>query len=124
MKKLLACSVLALVAAGWSAPQGGNPGGTLPGANSGGTPRPPGAGRRQSQGPEPIDIPPKVMQDRELQWLHEQNLEDTSRLVKLSQELKWDLANHDREVLSVATVKKMEEIERLIKKIHARVRKL
>jgi len=58
-----------------------------------------------------------------LQSLHEQNLEDTSRLVKLSQELKWDLANHDREVLSLATVRKMDEIERLIRRIRARVGK-
>jgi hypothetical protein len=58
-----------------------------------------------------------------LQWLHEQNLEDTSLLIKLSRELKWELANNDREILSVATVKKMDEIERLIKKIRSRVGK-
>ncbi|HLK65632.1 MAG TPA: hypothetical protein VKU19_19475 [Bryobacteraceae bacterium] len=58
-----------------------------------------------------------------LQWMHEQNLEDTSRLVKLSQELKWDLADHDRDVLSLATIRKMDEIERLIKKIRGRVGK-
>jgi hypothetical protein len=55
-----------------------------------------------------------------LERAHEQNLEDTSRLVKLSTELKEDLANHDREVLSMSTVKKMDEIERLIRKIRNR----
>jgi hypothetical protein len=66
---------------------------------------------------------PHESQERELQQKHEDNLEDTSRLVKLSQELKWELANHDREVLSLATVKKMDDIERLIKRIRARVGK-
>jgi len=33
------------------------------------------------------------------------------------------LADHDREVLALSTVKKMDEIERLIKKIRARVGK-
>ncbi|MBZ5624201.1 MAG: hypothetical protein LAQ69_36710 [Acidobacteriia bacterium] len=60
-------------------------------------------------------------QQKQLQNAHEENLEDTSRLVKLSQELKWELANNDRTVLSLATVKKMDEIERLIKRIRARV---
>jgi hypothetical protein len=58
-----------------------------------------------------------------LQWAHEQNLEDTTRLIRLSRELKWELANNDRQVLSLATVKKMDEIERLIRKIRARVGK-
>src|ERR1017187_59675 len=75
------------------------------------------------QNPDSIHLSPNQSQDRDLQCFHEQNLEDTSRLVKLSQELKWDLAIHDREVLNLATVKKMDEIERLIKKIRARVGK-
>ena len=75
------------------------------------------------QPPEPVYTSPHETQEQVLQSLHEQNLEDTSRLVKLSQELKWDLANHDREVLSLATVRKMDEIERLIRRIRARVGK-
>jgi hypothetical protein len=60
-------------------------------------------------------------QERALQAAHEENLEDTSRLIRLSRELKWELANNDRSVLSLATVKKMDEIERLIKRIRGRV---
>jgi hypothetical protein len=84
-------------------------------------PRPPAPIRLPE--PEGIRLSPRQAQERQLQWAHEQNLEDTSRLIKLSQELKWDLANHDRQILSLATVKKMEEIERLIRKIRARVGK-
>ena len=86
-------------------------------------------GQPQLRGPgsPTMDPPPRratlSAQEMELQQAHEDNLEDTSRLVKLSQELKWDLANNDRTVLSMATVKKMDEIERLIKRIRARVRR-
>jgi hypothetical protein len=66
---------------------------------------------------------PTMSKAAELQLAHEQNLEDTSRLIKLAQELKWDLADHDRQVLALSTVKKMDEIDRLIHKIRARVGK-
>jgi hypothetical protein len=75
------------------------------------------------EAPDSVHYSPNESQERQLQWAHEQNLEDTSRLIKLSRELKWELANHDREILSMATVKKMDEIERLIRKIRARVGK-
>jgi hypothetical protein len=92
--------------------------------NLDGTPRPP----RPPKPATPKDAPdsfqsPNEAQEKQLQWAHEQNLEDTSLLIKLSHELKWELANNDREVLSLATVKKMDEIERLIKRIRARVGK-
>jgi len=66
---------------------------------------------------------PEQARQRELQQLHEDNLEDTSRLIKLATELKWDLAYHDREVLSIPTIKKMEQIDRLIHRIQNRVAK-
>ena len=81
-----------------------------------------GASRTGPANPE-VHISPREYQQSALQSAHEQNLEDTSRLVKLSTELKWELANNDRQVLSLATVKKMDEIERLIRRIRARVGK-
>ena len=66
---------------------------------------------------------PDQARQRALQQLHEDNLEDTSRLIKLATELKWDLAYHDREVLSIPTIKKMEQIDRLIHRIQNRVGK-
>jgi hypothetical protein len=82
-----------------------------------------GAAPGEALPPPPPKLSQYESQERELQEKHEENLEDTSRLVKLSQELKWDLANHDREILSLATIKKMDEIERLIRRIRARVGK-
>lgn len=73
--------------------------------------------------PDAPQLSTLAAQERALQVAHEENLEDTSRLIKLSRELKWELANNDRSVLSLATVKKMDDIERLIKRIRARVGK-
>jgi hypothetical protein len=117
MRPWLGCFILGLLAVMLCRPMQTGPGGDLPFP-------PPKANRGPSKGPEPIELSPHETQERALQAMHEQNLEDTSRLARLSQELKWDLANHDREVLSLATVKKMDEIERLIKRIRARVGKM
>lgn len=75
------------------------------------------------QGAPPGGGNPDQARERELQQLHEDNLEDTSRLIKLATELKWDLAFHDREVLSIPTIKKMEQIDRLIHRIQNRAGK-
>jgi hypothetical protein len=135
MRPSLGCCIVGLMAVMLCQPQqggglgGGPPGGPVAGSPSGPpsgtTGGSPGHSSRNAgpQNQDPIYLSPNELQERSLQSTHEQNLEDTSRLVKLSQELKWDLANHDREVLSLATVKKMDEIERLIKKIRARVGK-
>ena len=104
MKLPLGCCILGLMTVALCEPQRSGP--------------PP-----HTQNPDTVSISPNESRERILEWMHEQNLEDTSRLVKLSQELKWELANHDREVLSMATVRKMDEIERLIKRIRARVGK-
>jgi len=107
MKSLLSSLGLGLLAATLCQPQqSGGLGPVVPHA-----PRP-----DVVTGPSTLDS-----QERALQEAHEENLEDTSRLIKLSRELKWELANNDRTVLSMATVKKMEDIERLIKRIRARV---
>lgn len=135
MRPSLGCCIVGLMAVMLCQPQqggglGGGPAGGPPGgsggASSGGTTGGSPGHSSRNAGPQNQDLiylSPNELQERSLQSAHEQNLEDTSRLVKLSQELKWDLANHDREVLSLATVKKMDEIERLIKKIRARVGK-
>jgi hypothetical protein len=107
MKSSLGCCIVGLLAVMLCQPQQGG-----------------GLGNAPPTRPVRPDGPsPNESQDRQLQWAHEQNLEDTSRLIKLSRELKWELANNDRQVLSLATVKKMDDIERLIKKIRARVGK-
>jgi len=53
---------------------------------------------------------------------HEQNLKDAARLAGLADELKEAMEKEDRFVLSLNTMKKAEEIEKLAHKILGRMR--
>ena len=64
----------------------------------------------------------KSQRDEILKAEHEQNLKDAAKLIDLAQDLKESLEKDDRYVLSLATLKKTEEIEKLVKKIRARLR--
>jgi hypothetical protein len=128
MRSSLGCCIVGMLAVMLCQSQQGGGLGNVPPLprppNPDGTPRPPRPPKPATPKEAPDSVPSSnEAQERQLQWAHEQNLEDTSLLIKLSHELKWELANNDREVLSLATVKKMDEIERLIKKIRARVGK-
>jgi hypothetical protein len=54
---------------------------------------------------------------------HEKSLEDAIRLFELAEELKNDLENKDRHVLSLSAFKKAEEIEKLAKRIRGRMKR-
>ncbi|MDW8354185.1 MAG: hypothetical protein RMK57_06605 [Bryobacterales bacterium] len=54
---------------------------------------------------------------------YERTLEDAARLVDLAQELKAELEKNTRHVLSVSSLRKTEEIEKLAKRIRSRLRK-
>ena len=54
---------------------------------------------------------------------HQKSIEDAGQLVKLSEDLKIELEKNDRHVLSVAAIKKTEEIEKIAKRIRGRMRK-
>ncbi|MEJ7606191.1 MAG: hypothetical protein WKF37_07960 [Bryobacteraceae bacterium] len=54
---------------------------------------------------------------------HEKSVKDAADLMKLSDELRVDLEKNDRHVLSVATLKKLEEMEKLVKRIRGRMRR-
>jgi hypothetical protein len=64
----------------------------------------------------------KLQRDEILKAEHEQNLKDAARLADLADELKQELEKNDRYVLSVSTLKKTDEIEKLAKKIRSRLR--
>src|ERR1700742_1092522 len=57
----------------------------------------------------------KLQRDEILKSEHEQNLKDAAQLVELSEQLKEELEKNDRYVLSLASVKKMDDIEKLVK---------
>jgi hypothetical protein len=64
----------------------------------------------------------KLQQDEILKAEHEQNIKDAARLADLAQQLQLDLEKNDRFVLSLDTLKKADEIEKLAKKIRSRLR--
>ena len=64
----------------------------------------------------------KSQRDEILKAEHVENLKDAARLVEMSQDLKADLEKNDTFVLSIGTLKKTDDIEKLVKKIRARMR--
>jgi hypothetical protein len=54
---------------------------------------------------------------------HEKSLEDSSKLMQLSEELKIELEKNDRHVLSVPMIKKLDEMEKLVKRIRGRLKR-
>ncbi len=64
----------------------------------------------------------KSQREEILKAEHQENLKDAARLADLAQDLKESLERDDRYVLSLSTLKKTEEIEKLVKKIRSRLR--
>src|ERR1700694_4691218 len=64
----------------------------------------------------------KLQRDEILKAEHEQNLKDAARLLEMAEELKQDLEKNDHYVLSLSTLKKTDDIEKLVKKIRSRMR--
>jgi hypothetical protein len=65
----------------------------------------------------------KLQRDEILKAEHESSLKDAARLVEVAGELQRELEKNDRFVLSLASLKKTDEIESLVKKIRARLRR-
>jgi hypothetical protein len=87
----------------------------------------------QQQIPPP-DITPKEETDRKLpngksqneailKAEYEKSLKDAAQLVELSQALKDELEANDSHVLSLSSLKKAEEIEKVAKRIHGRLKR-
>jgi len=54
---------------------------------------------------------------------HKKNLEDAAAMAKLAEEVSEDLEKDDRYVMSLKTLKKLDEIEKLTKTIRGRLKK-
>lgn len=65
----------------------------------------------------------KSQQEEILKAEHGKSLKDAAELIELAEQLKQDLEKNDRHVLSVSTLKKTEEIEKLAKRIRTRLRR-
>ena len=94
----------------------------------------------QTKGPPPSYAPPgpnpspgaeadtrllngKLQRDEIVKSDYRKNLEDAAELAKLAEEVKADLERDDKYIVSVKTLKKTEDIEKLAKNIHARLKR-
>jgi Tfp pilus assembly protein PilO len=77
----------------------------------------------ESQKPDVLLPNGKRQKDEILKAEYQQNIKDAAHLTELAQQLQEDLEKNDRFVLSLATLKKTEEIETLAKKIRSRLRR-
>jgi len=64
----------------------------------------------------------KSQRDEILKAEHETNLKEAAQLVDLAQQLQQDIEKNDTFVFSISTLKKTDEIEKLVKKIRGRLR--
>ncbi|HWY46936.1 MAG TPA: hypothetical protein VNX70_06120 [Bryobacteraceae bacterium] len=85
--------------------------------------QPPPHPRPGEEKPEDTRLPNgKLQRDEILKADFQKSLDDARELSKLAEELKTDLEKNDRYVLSIATLKKTEDIEKLAKRIHDRLK--
>jgi hypothetical protein len=65
----------------------------------------------------------KLQKDEIVRMDYERNLRDAGELARLSQEIKDDLERGDRYLISLKTLKKLEDVEKLTKDIRQRMRR-
>jgi hypothetical protein len=65
----------------------------------------------------------KSQREEILKLEHQQNVRDAARLVELAGELKDELEKNTHNVLSISTLRKTDDIEKLAKKIRSRLRR-
>jgi hypothetical protein len=65
----------------------------------------------------------KLQSDEILKAEHRANLKDAAELSDLAEQLRIDLEKDDIHVLSMATIKKTDDIEKLVKRIRSRLRR-
>jgi hypothetical protein len=65
----------------------------------------------------------KSQQQEILKADHERSVEDAARLLELTESLKEELEKNERHVVSVSSIKKTEEIEKLARRIRGRLQR-
>jgi hypothetical protein len=75
--------------------------------------------------PDPgVQLPSgKYQSDEILKMEHKKNVDDAATMAKLAEEVSEDLEKDDRYVLSLKTLKKLEDIEKLSKAIRGRLKR-
>jgi hypothetical protein len=77
----------------------------------------------QIREPEEPRLPDgKSQKEAILKQEHEKSLRDAAELLTLAEELKAELEKNDRHVVSISSLRKTEEIEKLAKRIRNRLK--
>jgi len=73
--------------------------------------------------PEPTRLPNgKLQTDEIVREEHEKSIKDAAQLVDLAESLKAEIEKDDAHVLSIASLKKTEEIEKIARRIRSRMK--
>jgi hypothetical protein len=82
---------------------------------------------RESSGtekPSEVRLPNgKLQQDEILKADHEKSVQDAAQLIELAEGLKRELEKDETHVLSLSSLKKTEEIEKLARRIRSRLKR-
>lgn len=79
---------------------------------------------RREQEKDPPRMPNGRLQiEAILKAEHQKSLEDTAELIKTAEELKMELEKNDRFVLSLSSLKKLDVIEKLTKRLRSRIKR-
>jgi hypothetical protein len=73
--------------------------------------------------PEPTLPSGKTQSEELLKQDHKKNLADAAQMAKLAEEVNEDLEKDDRYVVSLKTLKKLDDIEKLSKAIRGRLKR-
>jgi hypothetical protein len=77
-----------------------------------------------SEPPEDVRLPNgKKQQDEILKADYEQNVKDAQELLNIARSFEEDLEKDDRYVLSLASLKKLDEMEKLTRRIRGRMKR-
>jgi hypothetical protein len=83
---------------------------------------------QQPSGPEKsadVRLPNgKLQQDEILKADHEKSVQDAAQLIELAEGLKRELEKDETHVLSISSIKKTEDIEKIAKRIRSRIKRL
>ena len=66
----------------------------------------------------------KLQRDEILKAEHERSVKDAAQLIELAESLKAELEKDDTHVLSISSLKKTEEIEKIARRIRSRIKRL
>ena len=80
--------------------------------------------KRPGEPDDPVRLPNgKLQQDEMLKADHEKDVADARDLARMAADLRDEIEKGDAHVLSVTTLKKTEDIEKLAKRIRGRIRR-